>query len=440
MSTVEQARGREVVDVRTAEMKKVVVSSVIGTAVEWYDFLIYGTASALVFTKLFFPSSNPSLSAIASFGTLGVGYFARPLGAALFGHFGDRFGRKAMLAMTIVIMGLGTFLIGLLPAYDQIGVAAPVLLVLLRLFQGVGLGGEWGGAVLMVVENAPTRNRGLLGSTVQLGYPFGTLAATGIFALLWLAPEPVFLAWAWRVPFLISILLAGVGLYIRLQLEETPAFRQLQAEKKIAKLPLVEVLTKETGAFFTAIGLKLSEISYALIAGIFAINYVTVKLAMPRSVILNAVFVSSVVALIAIPFFGWLSDRIGRKTMFYASSLFAMAFAFPFFWLLDTKDPLIITLSIVAAIVFGQMIGFAVGAPWYSELFAAPVRYSGASLGFQIGAAISGGLTPFVAATLLAWTGGATWPISIYLIAFAFITLIAASVAPEMAQKHLRSS
>jgi MFS transporter, MHS family, shikimate and dehydroshikimate transport protein len=199
------------------------------------------------------------------------------------------------------------------------------------------------------------------------------------------------------------------------------------------------VLTKDTRAFFTAIGLKLSEISYALMAGIFAINYVTVKLAMPRSVILNAVFVSSVVGLIAIPLFGWLSDRVGRKRMFYAGSLFAMAFAFPFFWLLDTRDPMIITLTIVAAIVFGQMIGFAVGAPWYSELFAAPIRYSGASLGFQFGAAISGGLTPFVAATFLTWTGGATWPISIYLIALAVITMFAASVAPETAWKRLRS-
>lgn len=439
MSAAERIPVRDVVVVPAADMTKVVVSSVLGTAVEWYDFLIYGTASALVFPKLFFPSANPSLGAIASFGTLGVGYFARPLGAAIFGHLGDTFGRKAMLATTIVIMGLGTFLIGLLPTYDEIGVAAPVLLVLLRLFQGVGLGGEWGGAVLMVVENAPTRNRGLLGSVVQLGYPFGTLAATGVFALLSHAPEPAFLAWEWRVPFLISILLAGIGLYIRLQLEETPTFRQLKAEKKTVKLPLADVLTKETGAFFTAIGLKLSEISYALMAGIFAISYVTVKLAMPRSVILDAVFFSSVVALVAIPLFGWLSDRIGRKVMFYASSLFAMAFAFPFFWLLDTRDPMIITLTIVAAIVFGQMIGFAVGAPWYSELFAAPLRYSGASLGFQIGAAISGGLTPFVAAIFLAWTGGATWPISIYLIALAVITLFAASAAPETARKDLRS-
>ena len=277
MSIAERVRGDELFAARATEMKRVLIASIIGTAVEWYDFLIYATASALVFTKLFFPSSNYGLSAIASFGTLGVGYFARPLGAAIFGHFGDRFGRKAMLATTIVIMGLGTFLVGLLPTYQQIGFAAPVLLVLLRLFQGVGLGGEWGGAVLIVVENAESHNRGLLGSMVQLGYPLGTLSAVGIFALLSRVSEADFLGWAWRIPFLISIFLAGVGLYIRLQLQETPVFRELQAENKVAKLPVVEVLTKEPRAFFTAVGLKLSEISYALIAGVFAINYVTVK-------------------------------------------------------------------------------------------------------------------------------------------------------------------
>jgi MHS family shikimate/dehydroshikimate transporter-like MFS transporter len=438
MSIARPVAGDEYFAARATEMKRVVISSIIGTTVEWYDFLIYATASALVFTKLFFPSSNPGLSAIASFGTLGVGYFARPLGAAVFGHFGDRVGRKAMLATTIVIMGIGTFLIGLLPTYEQIGVAAPVLLVLLRLLQGVGLGGEWGGAVLIVIENAKSHDRGLLGSMVQLGYPLGTLSAVGVFAFLSRMSEADFLGWAWRIPFLISIFLAGVGLYIRLQLQETPVFRELQAENKVARLPAVEVLTREPRAFFTAVGLKLSEISYAMIGGVFAINYVTVKLAMPRSIILNAVFVSSLVALLAIPLFGWISDRIGRKAMFYAGAVFAMAFAFPLFWLLDTKDPLIITLAIVAAITFGQMIGFAVGAPWYTELFAAPMRYSGASLGFQIGAAISGGLTPFAAATFLSWTGGATWPISTYLIALALVTLCATIGTPETAGRPLK--
>jgi MFS transporter, MHS family, shikimate and dehydroshikimate transport protein len=425
-------------DEKTTEVKRVVISSIIGTAVEWYDFLIYGTASALVFNKLFFPLSDPALGTIAAFGSYGVGFLARPLGAAIFGHFGDRVGRKTMLAMTIVIMGLGTFLIGLLPTYSQIGILAPVLLVLLRLLQGIGLGGEWGGALLMVVENAPARNRGLLGSMVQLGYPVGNLAAIGALALLSQLPDPEFLAWGWRIPFLISILMAGVGLYIRMQLEETPVFREIEAKNEVARLPLVEILTAHRRMFFTAIGLKLSEISYVSVAGVFAISYVTGKLALPRSLILNALLLSSIVALAAIPLFGWLSDKVGRKTMFYASCLFAMAFAFPMFWLFDTKNALIITLTVVAAITFGQIVGFGVGAPWYSELFAARLRYTGASLGFQIGAAISGGLTPFAAATFMAWTGGATWPISVYLIMLGLITLVATMVAPETAGKPLK--
>ena len=421
---------------KTSEIKRVVVSSAIGTAVEWYDFLIYGTASALVFNKLFFPLSDPALSTIAAFGTYAVGFLARPLGAAIFGHLGDRVGRKAMLVMTLLIMGVGTFLIGLLPTYNQIGIAAPVLLVVLRLVQGIGIGGEWGGAVLMVVENAPARNRGLLGSMVQMGWPVGNLAAIGMFAGLSQVPESDFLAWAWRIPFLLSIVLVAIGLYIRLQLEETPAFRDIKAKSEVANLPVVEVLTRHRRSFFTAVGLKLSEISYAIIGGVFTISYVTGQLAMPRSVIINAIFLSAIVALVAIPVFGWLSDRIGRKMMFYASCLFAVAFAFPLFWLLNTKDPPTITAAVVVAITFGQMVGFGVGASWYSELFATRMRYSGASLGFQVGAAI-GGLTPFAAATFMAWTGGATWPISIYLIVLAVVTFIAAIAAPETAGKEL---
>jgi MFS transporter, MHS family, shikimate and dehydroshikimate transport protein len=259
-----------------------------------------------------------------------------------------------------------------------------------------------------------------------------------MFALVSQVPESDFLAWAWRIPFLISVVLVGVGLYIRLRLNETPVFREIEAKQEVAKLPLIEVLTQHRRSFFTAVGLKLSEISYAQIGGVFAIAYVTGKLAMPRSAIFNAILLSSAVAIVAIPLFGWLSDRIGRKTMFYASSLFAMAFAFPMFWLLNTKDPPTITVTIIAAIIFGQMVGFGVGAPWYSELFAARLRYSGASLGFQIGAAISGGLTPFAAATLMAWAGGATWPVSVYLIVLAAITFIAIVAAPETAGKELK--
>ena len=423
---------------RSSWVGRAVLSSVIGTAVEWYDFLIYGLAAALVFNKLFFPASNPSAGTLAAFATLGVGYFARPLGAAIFGHFGDRIGRKSMLALTIILMGLGTFLIGLLPTYAEIGVMAPVLLVALRLIQGVGLGGEWGGAVLMAVENAAPQHRGLTAALVQLGYPLGNLAAIGAFAALSLLPGPDFLAWAWRIPFLLCIVLAGVGLWIRLNIDETQAFETMKESRGVARLPVSEVLTEHRRPFLLAVGLKLSEISYATIAGIFAVSYVTGNLGMPRSVALNAVLVSAVAGLPAIPVFGWLSDRIGRKPMFYASCLFEMAFAFPLFWLINTKDPLLVTAAIAVALVFGQYIGFSIGASWYPELFGTRTRYSGASLGFQIGAAISGGLTPFAAASFVAWTSGATWPISIYLIVLAAISLAAAAAAPETAGHPLR--
>jgi MFS transporter, MHS family, shikimate and dehydroshikimate transport protein len=420
-----------------AGLRRIVWSSVIGTAVEWYDFLIYGAATALVFNKLFFPAGDPALGTLAAFGTYAVGFLARPLGAAIFGHFGDRVGRKAMLAITIVIMGLGTFLIGVLPTYQQIGIAAPILLVLLRLLQGIGIGGEWGGAVLMVVENAPAKKRGFFGSLVQVGNPIGNLVAIGVFAIVSQLPESDFLSWGWRIPFLLSIVLIGVGLFIRLKLEETPAFRQLKAKNEVVKMPIVEIFKYHRRPFFTAVGLKISEIAYASIAGVFVISYATSQLGLSRSSILNGVFLASFVALFSIPLFGWLSDRIGRKTMFYASCAFSMLFAFPMFWLLQTRDPTIVTLTVVIAISCGQMVMFGIGAPWYSELFTARLRYSGASLGFQVGAALSGGLSPLIAASLLAWSGGATWPISVFLIACALVTTIATAAAPEMAGKDL---
>jgi MHS family shikimate/dehydroshikimate transporter-like MFS transporter len=427
----------DVVPDSQASLQRIVWSSVIGTAVEWYDFLIYGTATALVFNKIFFAAGNATLATIAAFGTYAVGFLARPLGAAIFGHYGDRVGRKAMLAITIIVMGLGTFLIGLLPTYQQIGVAAPVLLIALRFLQGIGLGGEWGGAVLMVVENCPTHRRGLLGSMVQVGNPIGNIAAIGMFAAVASLPESEFMSWGWRIPFLISVLLVGVGLYIRLSMEETLAFQKVKAKNDVAQMPLVEVFKHHRRPFFIAVGLKISEIAYASIAGVFVMSYATANLGLSRSLVLNGAFASSLVALFAIPLFGWLSDHVGRKTMCYASCLFSALFAFPLFWLLDTKDPFTVVLTIVVAISFGQMVMFGIGAPWYSELFSARLRYSGASLGFQVGAALSGGLTPLIAASLMAWSGGETWPVSVMLIICAAITATAASFAPEMARKEL---
>jgi len=419
-----------------AERRKIVWSSVIGTTVEWYDFLIYGTAAALVFNKLFFPSFDPVVGTIAAFGSYAVGFLARPLGGAIFGHFGDKLGRKAMLSLTIIIMGVGTFLIGCLPTYDQIGIWAPIMLVALRLVQGLGIGGEWGGAVLMVVESVPDNRRGFFGSIVQLGYPLGVLASIGVFALATTLPEEDFLSWGWRIPFLASALLVVIGLFIRLQLHETPAFQRVKKGNTVAKIPLMEILTEHPRTFLTAVGLKVSEIGYVSIVTVFSISYVTVQLGLPRSVILNGLLIAAFIELFTLPVFGWMVDRYGRRIMFVLACLFSIGFAFPMFWLFDTADPLIITLTVAVALSLGQGIMFAIGAAWMSELFDARLRYSGASLGFQMGAALSGGFTPLIAAALLAWSG-ATWPISIYLIALALITLAATFCAPETAGKKI---
>ncbi|GAN49999.1 MFS transporter (plasmid) [Methylobacterium radiotolerans] len=423
--------------VPVADRRQIVWSSVIGTTVEWYDFLIYGTATALVFNKLFFPSFDPLVGTIAAFGSYAVGFLARPLGGVIFGHFGDKIGRKAMLSLTIIIMGLGTFLIGCLPTYAQIGLWAPILLVALRLVQGIGIGGEWGGAVLMVVESVPAERRGFFGSIVQLGYPLGVIASIGAFALCGFLPEADFLAWGWRIPFLASALLVGLGLFIRLRLHETPAFQRVKRQSAVARLPVMEILTEHPRTFLKAVGLKVSEIAYVSVVTVFSISYVTGQLGLSRSIILNGILVAAVIELFTLPAFGWLSDRYGRRTLFVAACLFSIAFAFPLFTLLDTRDPMVITLTVAVALSFGQGIMFGTGAAWMSELFDARLRYSGASLGFQVGAALSGGFTPLIAAALLGWSSGATWPISVYLIALACITLTATLLAPETARKPI---
>lgn len=435
--TMEAGAGLDRNEVSLADRRQIVWSSVIGTTVEWYDFLIYGTASALVFNKLFFPSIDPVVGTIAAFGSYAVGFLARPLGGIVFGHFGDKIGRKAMLSLTIIIMGLGTFLIGCLPTYAQIGVWAPILLVTLRLIQGIGIGGEWGGAVLMVVESVPAHRRGFFGSIVQLGYPFGVILSIGAFALAGLMPEAEFLSWGWRLPFLASALLVGVGLFIRLRLHETPSFQRVKQRAAVAKIPVVEILTEHPRTFLKAVGLKVSEIAYVSIVTVFSISYVTGQLGLPRSVILNGILIAAIIELFTIPIFGWLSDRFGRRTLFVAACLFSIVFAFPLFQLLDTRDPTIITLTVAVALSFGQGIMFGTGAAWMSELFDARLRYSGASLGFQVGAALSGGFTPLIAAALLTWSSGATWPISVYLIVLACVTLVAAFLSPETARRQI---
>ena len=419
-----------------AVLSQVVWSSVLGSTVEWYDFFIYGTAAALVFNKLFFPNLNPALGTIAAFGSYATGFLARPLGGVIFGHFGDRIGRKTMLLVTIILMGSGTFLIGCLPTYGEIGFAAPVLLVGLRILQGIGIGGEWGGAVLMVIENAPNERRGFSGSLVQLGYPLAVIVSTAVFAMASRLPEADFLKWGWRLPFLLSAILVAIGLFIRLRLAETPAFRQVQEGHAAAKIPLLEILTRHTRTFLVAVGLKVSEIAYVSVATVFSINYVTVQLGLPPSTVLNGVLLAAVVELFTIPAFGWLSDLYGRKPLFIVGCLFSIAFAFPMFWLFQTRNPIVIAVTIAVAVSFGQGIMFGPEAAWVAELFPVRLRYSGASLGFQLGAALSGGLTPILASALLLWTH-ATWSISFYLIAMAIVTLGATLAARETARRPL---
>jgi len=372
-----------------AQMRTIVAASVIGTVVEWYDFLIYGTAAAIVFNKLFFPSFDPFVGTLAAFGTYAVGFVARPLGGVIFGHFGDKLGRKTMLALTMVIMGIGTFLIGCLPTYQQVGVWAPVALITLRLLQGIGIGGEWGGAVLMVIEHAKHGQRGFYGSLVQVGFPLGVASSTGVFLALSQMPEADFLAWGWRVPFLLSIFLVAVGLFIRLRLTETPAFSRIQREESFSRAPALDVISKTPKSFFVAIGMKVSEVAWVYVLTVFIIVYATTKLGLPRGLILNGIILAALVEVVTIPLFGALSDRIGRKALYVAGAILSAAAAFPVFWLLETKDPTIVIATIVVAMSITHGMMFGPQAAYMPELFGTRVRYSGASLGCQIAAAIS---------------------------------------------------
>jgi MFS transporter, MHS family, shikimate and dehydroshikimate transport protein len=415
---------------RASSMPQIVGASVIGTMIEWYDFLLYGTAAALVFNKLFFPSFDPFVGTLAAFGSYAVGFVARPLGGAIFGHFGDRIGRKTMLMLTMMIMGAGTFLIGCLPTYKQIGVWAPITLIGLRLLQGIGIGGEWAGATLMVIEHAPHGKRGFFGSLVQVGFPLGVATSTGIFLFVTQMPEADFLNWGWRIPFLISIVLVGVGLFIRLRLSETPAFKRIQHRQALAHRPLLEVIAQQPKAFFIAVGMKVSEVAWVYVLTVFSIVYATSKLGLPRSVILNGIVAAAILELLTIPLFGALSDRIGRKPMYIVGALVSAAIAFPIFWMLGTRDPALILIAIAVAMSITHGTMFGPQAAYMPELFGTRIRYSGASLGCQISAAISGGFSPIIAAALLGWAG-ATWPVSLYLVGLASITLIAVLASHE---------
>jgi MHS family shikimate/dehydroshikimate transporter-like MFS transporter len=414
----------------SSEISRVVFASSVGTIIEWYDFLIYGTAAALVFNKLFFPVDDPLLGTLAALGSAAVGFFARPFGGAVFGYFGDRLGRKSMLLLTLVIMGFGTFAIGLLPTYQQIGIWAPVLLVALRIVQGIGLGGEWGGAALMVLEHAPRHRRGLCGSLVQVGFPIGLILSAGVYSMVSRLPEEDFLSWGWRVPFLLSIVLVAVGTFIRTRVSESPVFLEMKARKEIAKNPFVEAVFRDPKNFLVAVGLKICEVSWVYMLTVFMVVYATKNLGLSKGMMLNAIMVAAAIEVVTIPLFGWLSDVIGRRPFYFAGTLFTIAFAFPLFWLMDTRDPWIIIAATAVALSFGHGLMFGPEATYFPELFGARVRYTGASFGFQVSAAIGGGLAPILA-TLLVGRFGGTAGVSVMLIGVALVTLVAAFFAHE---------
>jgi MHS family shikimate/dehydroshikimate transporter-like MFS transporter len=427
---------RDAAAVPKGGMATVVFASSVGTIVEWYDFFIYGIAAALVFNTLFFPNIDPLAGTLASLATFSVGFIARPIGGAIFGHFGDRLGRKIMLMITMVIMAVGTFAVGCLPTYQQIGVWAPILLVTLRFIQGIGLGGEWGGASLMVIEHAPSGRRGLFGSLVQIGGPLGLVMSSGVFALVTMITEENFMSWGWRIPFLLSIVLLGLGWFVRVRVPETPVFEEIKRRGALSNNPVVEAIVENPRSFLVAVGLKLSEVSWFYILTIFIVVYATGQLNLPRALILNAISVAALVEVFAIPLFGGLSDHIGRRIFFFLGTIFTVCFAFPLFWLLSTKDPQIVILTVVVALSFGHGAMFALESAYFPELFGARVRYSGASFGFQLSAALGGGLSPIIATALAGYLGG-TAGVSMMLILFASITFIATLFATETKSESL---
>lgn len=415
---------------RTPHISTIAFAGMIGTIVEWYDFIVYGTAAALVFNKLFFPHADPRIGTLASLGSFTVGFLARPIGGAIFGHFGDRLGRKTMLMVTMVVMGFATAGIGLLPTYGQIGFWAPVLLVLLRVLQGIALGGEWGGASLMVLEHAPAHRRGLYGSLVQIGFPIGLVAASLVFSSVSTLPDAEFRSWGWRLPFLISVLLIAIGIFVRARLPETPVFEQVKSRQQIVRAPFFEMILRSPRSFLIAVGLKLSEVSWVYMLTVFVVVYATTKLGLSKSLMLNAISLGAALELVTIPLFGYLSDIYGRRMLYFAGVAFTIVFAFPLFWLLDSSTAGVVVVAITIALNLGHGLMFAPESTYFPELFGANVRYSGASLGFQVSAAIGGGFAPVLAAVLAVYTGG-TAGVSIMLILLALVTLVATLFARE---------
>ncbi len=412
------------------QRRRAVLASTVGTTIEWYDFFLYGTTAALVFPKLFFPGSSPFAGVLLSFSTLFVGFAARPVGAAIFGHYGDRVGRKTTLVTTLMLMGVATFLIGILPGYTSIGVAAPILLTLLRIAQGIGVGGEWGGSVLMSMEWGERHRKGLMASWPQLGVPIGLLLSTAMVKLMTaVAPGDAFDSWGWRVPFLVSFVLVLVGLYVRLRVMESPAFEQVKESKAVVKQPFVQVLKEHPMEILTSAFVRMSEQAPFYIFITFVLTYGTTILKFDRGELLNDTLVAAGVGFVSVPLFGYLSDRIGRRLMYGIGIVCTALFAFPYFGLLNTKESGLVLLGIVLSLIFHDM-QYGPQAALIAESFGTNLRYSGAGIGYQLASIIAGGPAPLIAAAILENTKSSTW-ISWYIVGCCVLAMGALLLMPR---------
>jgi len=417
--------------IETRSMWRVGSASFVGALLEWYDFYVFATASALVFGHLFFPSGDPVASTMASFGAFASGFLARPFGGLLFGHLGDRVGRKTSLVATLAIIGAGTFLIGLLPTYAQVGTLAPVLLVALRVAQGIGLGGEYGGASLIAIEHAPRSRRGFWGSLPQCASPGGLLLATAVFGLASLLPQDAFTAWGWRVPFLVSGVLLVVGLYVRLHVAETPEFLAIKAGNQA---PIVELLRTHPRSTALATGARLAETVAGNLVKSFGLSYATLQLGLGRDVALGALVATSAVGLIVTPLYGVLADRFGARTLYAAGAALACVLAFPMFCVLDARTVAAAWLGFVVFYNLGPTLMLSVQATFFADLFAPSVRYTGLSFAYQVSAVV-GGFTPLAALWLLDWRGGAPWAVAAALAAVALTSLLCTVAAGRHARR-----
>jgi metabolite-proton symporter len=418
------------------QLRRAVIASTIGTAIEWYDFFLYSTVTGLVFAKLFFPKSDPLTGTLEAFAIYAVGFIARPVGAAIFGHYGDRIGRKSTLIITLMLMGIATFLVALVPTYEQIGVWGAVILTILRFVQGVGVGGEWGGSVLMSMEWARDNNtRGFIASWPQFGVPCGLfLANLAVLAFSQMSGEQ-FLTWGWRIPFLMSLILVVVGLYIRLGIMETPVFTKLVSERKIARTPILDVIRQQPKEIILSALARLAEQTpfYIFTAFVFAYGIGTLKVS--RDFLLVAVLTASVVSFVSIPLFGHISDRIGRKTMYMLGAVTVGVFGFVYFAMLETGSLVLIFAAIVLSLIPHDMM-YGPQAALIAESFTGKLRYSGASLGYQLASIIAGGPAPIIATWLFA-TYGTPFAIAGYILACAILTLIATAMMTEYAGKDI---